>query len=116
MLFGELIIMIVYLPIMTLTGVEGKTFTPMALTVIMALAAALTLSLTFVPAAVALFLSGRAATKRESAHPMGKKNLHPPAEARASESSVGDRHRGSADCPGRIACQPHGKRVHSQSR
>jgi heavy metal efflux system protein len=60
MLFGELIIMIVYLPILTLTGVEGKTFTPMAVTVIMALAAALTLSLTFVPAAVALFLSGRA--------------------------------------------------------
>ncbi len=59
MLFGELIIMIVYLPILTLTGVEGKTFLPMALTVLMALTGALVLSFTFVPAAVALFLSGR---------------------------------------------------------
>lgn len=57
MLFGELIIMIVYLPILTLTGVEGKMFTPMALTVLLALAGALLLSFTFVPAAVTIFLS-----------------------------------------------------------
>ena len=50
------IIMIVYLPILTLTGVEGKMFRPMALTVMMALAAALVLSVTVVPAAVALFV------------------------------------------------------------
>jgi cobalt-zinc-cadmium resistance protein CzcA len=55
-MFGELIIMIVYVPILFLTGVEGKMFTPMALTVIFALAAAFVLSLTFVPAAVALFV------------------------------------------------------------
>lgn len=60
MLFGELIIMIVYLPILTLTGVEGKTFLPMALTVLMALTGALILSFTFVPAAVAIFVSGKA--------------------------------------------------------
>lgn len=59
MLFGELIIMVVYLPILTLTGVEGKTFLPMALTVLMALTGALILSFTFVPAAVAIFLSGK---------------------------------------------------------
>ena len=59
MLFGELIIMIVYLPILTLTGVEGKTFFPMAFTVLMALTGALILSFTFVPASVAIFLSGR---------------------------------------------------------
>jgi cobalt-zinc-cadmium resistance protein CzcA len=58
MLFGELIIMIVYLPILTLTGVEGKTFFPMAFTVLMALTGALILSFTFVPASVAIFLSG----------------------------------------------------------
>ncbi len=61
MLFGELIIIIVYLPILTLTGVEGKMFTPMALTVLLALIGALILSFTFVPAAVALFVSGRTA-------------------------------------------------------
>lgn len=63
MLFGELIIMIVYLPILTLTGVEGKTFFPMAFTVLMALTGALILSFTFVPAAVALFLSGKMSHK-----------------------------------------------------
>lgn len=56
MLFGELIIMIVYLPILTLTGVEGKMFTPMSITVLLALTGALILSFTFVPAAVAIFL------------------------------------------------------------
>ncbi len=61
MLFGELIILIVYLPILTLTGVEGKMFTPMALTVLLALTGALILSFTFVPAAVASFLSGKIA-------------------------------------------------------
>jgi heavy metal efflux system protein len=58
-LFGMTIIAVVYLPILTLTGVEGKMFTPMALTVLMALAGAALLSVTFVPAAVALFVTGR---------------------------------------------------------
>jgi cobalt-zinc-cadmium resistance protein CzcA len=57
-MFGELIIMIVYVPILALSGIEGKMFHPMALTVILALVAAFVLSLTFVPAAVALFLRG----------------------------------------------------------
>ncbi|MDH5547471.1 MAG: CusA/CzcA family heavy metal efflux RND transporter [Gammaproteobacteria bacterium] len=57
--FGVMIILIVYLPIFALSGVEGKMFHPMALTVVMALSAALLLSLTAVPAAVALFVSGR---------------------------------------------------------
>ncbi|VAW88106.1 Cobalt-zinc-cadmium resistance protein CzcA; Cation efflux system protein CusA [hydrothermal vent metagenome] len=56
--FGVLIIMIVYIPIFALDGVEGKMFHPMALTVIMALGAALILSLTAIPAAVALFVRG----------------------------------------------------------
>ncbi|MEO6212338.1 MAG: CusA/CzcA family heavy metal efflux RND transporter [Vicinamibacterales bacterium] len=58
-LFGELIIMIVYLPILTLTGIEVKMFYPMAFTVLAALAGAMVLSVTFVPAAVALFVTGR---------------------------------------------------------
>jgi cobalt-zinc-cadmium resistance protein CzcA len=56
-LFGTLIIAVVYLPILTLAGVEGKMFTPMALTVLFALTGAVLLSLTFVPAAVAILVS-----------------------------------------------------------
>ncbi|MDA0680723.1 MAG: CusA/CzcA family heavy metal efflux RND transporter [Proteobacteria bacterium] len=58
-IFGIVIIIIVYLPILTLTGVEGKMFRPMALTVSGALLSALLLSVTFVPAAVATFVSGK---------------------------------------------------------
>ncbi|WBL75520.1 CusA/CzcA family heavy metal efflux RND transporter [Bradyrhizobium xenonodulans] len=58
-LFGTLIIAVVYLPVLTLTGVEGKMFTPMALTVLMALGAAVLFSITFVPAAVAIFVTGK---------------------------------------------------------
>ncbi|MDR0843142.1 MAG: CusA/CzcA family heavy metal efflux RND transporter [Acidobacteriota bacterium] len=54
--FGELIIISAYLPILSLVGIEGKTFRPMALTVIFALAGALLLSLTVVPALAAMFL------------------------------------------------------------
>ena len=62
-LSGELIIMIVYLPILTLSGIEGKMFGPMAQTVLLALTGALLLSFTFVPAAVALFVTGRISEK-----------------------------------------------------
>jgi cobalt-zinc-cadmium resistance protein CzcA len=57
-LFGVGIITLVYLPIFTLTGVEGKMFHPMAITVVMALLAAMLLSLVFIPAALGLFMSG----------------------------------------------------------
>src|SRR5207248_1760450 len=57
--FGEAIIIIVYLPVLALVGVAGKMFRPMALTVILALAAAFVLSLTFVPAFVAILMGGR---------------------------------------------------------
>ena len=62
-MFGELIIMIVYLPVLTLTGVEGKMFFPMAFTVVLALFGAMLLSMTFVPAAVAIALTGRIAER-----------------------------------------------------
>ena len=58
-IFGILIITIVYIPIFSLTGVEGKMFHPMAFTVVTALLSAMVLSLTFVPAAVAMFISGK---------------------------------------------------------
>jgi cobalt-zinc-cadmium resistance protein CzcA len=62
-MFGEAIIMIVYLPILTLSGVEGKMFRPMAFTVIAALLGAMILSLTFVPAAVAIFMNKKISEK-----------------------------------------------------
>lgn len=62
-MFGELIIMIVYLPILALTGVEGKMFHPMAFTVIAALLGAMVLSVTFIPAVVAILLGGHISEK-----------------------------------------------------
>ncbi|RZA25496.1 MAG: CusA/CzcA family heavy metal efflux RND transporter, partial [Proteobacteria bacterium] len=57
--FGQAIIILVYVPMLTFTGIEEKMFAPMALTVMIALVAAFILSLTFVPAAVALAVTGR---------------------------------------------------------
>ena len=62
-IFGIIIITVVYLPIFALSGIEGKTFHPMAITVVLALSAALLLSLTFVPAAIALFVTGKVEEK-----------------------------------------------------
>ena len=59
LIFGQLIIMVVYLPIFALTGVEGKMFHPMAFTVVIALLGAMILSVTFVPAAIAMFVTGK---------------------------------------------------------
>jgi len=63
LLFGQLIIMAVYLPIFALTGVEGRMFQPMAITVLIALLGAMMLSMTFVPAAVALFIGDKVEEK-----------------------------------------------------
>src|SRR4029434_10476728 len=56
--YGQAIIILVYVPLLTFTGIEGKTFEPMALTVIIALAAAFVLSLTLVPALIAISVTG----------------------------------------------------------
>jgi len=77
-LFGVLIITLVYVPIFALTGVEGKMFHPMAVTVVMALTFALILSLTFVPAAVALFVTGKVEEK-DSFLMRGARRLYAPA-------------------------------------
>ncbi len=58
-LYGQAIIILVYVPLLTFTGVEGKMFAPMALTVIIALAFAFVLSLTLVPALIAIAITGR---------------------------------------------------------
>jgi cobalt-zinc-cadmium resistance protein CzcA len=75
--FGVFIIMVVYLPILSLSGVEGKMFHPMAYTVIMALAGAMIFAATFIPAAIALFLTGKISEK-ENILMRGAKALYVP--------------------------------------
>ncbi|PKP82538.1 MAG: CusA/CzcA family heavy metal efflux RND transporter [Alphaproteobacteria bacterium HGW-Alphaproteobacteria-18] len=77
-IFGVIIITVVYLPIFALTGIEGKMFHPMAFTVVIALTSALILSLTFVPAAVALMVRGKVSEK-ESWIMRGAKAAYRPA-------------------------------------
>lgn len=71
--FGEIMIMIVYVPLMTLVGIEGKMFRPMALTVFFAILGAFILSLTYVPMASSLFLSKKISKKETFADKMVKK-------------------------------------------
>ncbi len=77
LLFGQLIIMVVYIPIFALTGVEGKMFVPMAFTVVTALLGAMILSVTFVPAAAALFLSRSMAEKENWLMRVAKRAYEP---------------------------------------
>ena len=76
-IFGILIITVVYLPIFSLTGVEGKMFHPMAFTVVVALLSAMVLSITFVPAAVATFITGKVHEK-ENIVIRGAKTVYEP--------------------------------------
>jgi len=77
LLYGQLIIMAVYLPIFTLTGVEGRMFQPMALTVVIALLGAMILSMTFIPAAMALFVRGKV-TEKENVLMQGARRFYAP--------------------------------------
>jgi cobalt-zinc-cadmium resistance protein CzcA len=77
-MFGELILAIVYVPILTLEGMEGRLFRPMAMTVLMALAGSMALSLTLVPVVSSLWLPRRPA-ERESALVRGLHRLYLPA-------------------------------------
>ncbi|HJR73732.1 MAG TPA: CusA/CzcA family heavy metal efflux RND transporter [Luteimonas sp.] len=76
-LFGLGIIAAVYLPIFALSGIEGKMFHPMAITVVLALAGAMLLSLTFVPAAVAVFLGGKVEEKENRVMAWCKRRYQP---------------------------------------
>ena len=80
--YGQAIIILVYVPLLTFTGVEGKMFEPMALTVIIALVAAFVLSLTFVPAAIAIAITGRVQEK-ENAFVRAIKRVYEPLLRRA---------------------------------
>ena len=79
-MFGEIIIAVVYLPILALTGIEGKMFGPMALTVLFALAGAFVLSLTYIPAMMTVVLSGKV-SEAESPIIRYAKRLYAPALA-----------------------------------
>ena len=77
LLFGQLIIMVVYLPIFALTGVEGKMFHPMAFTVVAALVGAMILSVTFIPAAVALLIGDKVSEKESRLMEWAKRGYEP---------------------------------------
>ncbi|MDP2975136.1 MAG: CusA/CzcA family heavy metal efflux RND transporter, partial [Anaerolineales bacterium] len=77
LLYGQLIIMVVYLPIFALTGVEGKMFHPMALTVVIALLGAMILSITFIPAAVAMFIGNKVGEKENRLMGWARRAYHP---------------------------------------
>jgi len=88
LLFGQLIIMVVYLPILALGGVEGKMFHPMAYTVLLALLGAMLLSVSFVPAAVALFIGERVAEKENRLMAWAKRRYAPALEASLGNAPV----------------------------
>lgn len=88
LLFGQFIIMIVYLPIFALTGVEGKMFHPMAFTVVLALLAAMVLSMTFVPAAVALFIGRKVAEKENRLMEWARHRYQPMLDASLANTPI----------------------------
>jgi cobalt-zinc-cadmium resistance protein CzcA len=85
--FGQAIIILVYVPLLTFTGIEGKTFEPMAMTVIIALVTAFVLSLTFVPAMTAIAITGRV-QEMENPFVRGLKVLYRPALATATRAPL----------------------------
>lgn len=88
LIYGQLIIMIVYLPIFALGGVEGKMFQPMAFTVVLALLGAMILSVTFVPAAVALFIGRRVAEKENRLMEWARRRYAPALRGSLANASV----------------------------
>ncbi len=101
--YGQAIIVTVYLPILALTGVEGKMFRPMALTVIMALAAAFVLSLTLVPALVALLVRGRV-TETRTGWCAGARRAYAPVLRRGAAPALAGRRRRRGGCSPAAAC------------
>ncbi len=75
--FGQAIIITVYIPILSLTGIEGKMFHPMAITVILALVSAFVISLTVVPAMVAIFMSGKVKEDKNTLIKMAERVYEP---------------------------------------
>lgn len=75
--YGQAIIFLVFAPLLTFTGVEGKTFSPMAITIMLALGAAFILSLTFVPAMVAILMRGKISEKEVKIIAYSKRRYEP---------------------------------------
>jgi cobalt-zinc-cadmium resistance protein CzcA len=116
LIFGQLIIMVVYLPIFALSGVEGKMFHPMAFTVVIALLGAMLLSVTFVPAAIALFVTGKV-KEEEGVVMRGARRVYAPALAWVMSHQDGRRGRcAGCDCAQRRAHQSYGQRVCAESQ
>ncbi len=88
LLFGQVIIMVVYIPILALSGVEGKMFHPMACTVLLALLGAMILSVTFVPAAVALFIGERVCEKENRLMGLARRAYEPALDATLRNAPV----------------------------
>ena len=88
LLFGQLIIMVVYIPMLALTGVEGKMFHPMAYTVLLALFGAMILSVTFVPAAIALFIGNKVAERENWLMGWAKRRYEPALKATLGNAPV----------------------------
>ena len=95
-MFGELIIMIVYLPILTLEGIEGKLFRPMALTVIFALIGSMVLSLTLMPVLASLLLPRQHRRARAAAD--ADRPSHPRPDAAVRDAPQDGRDRASRPC------------------
>ncbi len=85
--YGQAIIILVYVPMLTFSGVEGKMFHPMSMTVIIALISAFVLSITFVPAMIGLLITGRVEEK-ENAVVLKLKELYRPALQKAMDSPL----------------------------
>ena len=83
MFFGVVIITVVYIPILALTGIEGKMFHPMALTVMLALAGALMLALTLMPVLCSFVLRGTDSRGRQFHYPRSERNLRAKLKARS---------------------------------
>jgi len=113
-IFGVFIIMVVYLPILTLSGIEGKMFHPMAWTVLLALTGAMIFSLTFVPAAVAV-PERQGLGARERDHARGQVDLRAAASCGDRASQVGHGRSCRDGAAERARSVDDGQRVHPQS-
>ncbi len=118
-MFGELIIMIVYLPILTLEGIEGKLFRPMALTVIFALVGSMVLSLTLMPVLASLGLGEEELRQRNCRRPPGPPGLSAAPSSRPALPVDDARlrrldHRGDdrPGLPSRLGVRPSAQRRH----
>ena len=114
--YGQFIIGLVYVPLLTFSGVEGKTFQPMALTVLIALMTAFVLSLTFMPAMIAIFVTGKV-NERDNGFVRGLKALYRPvlsAVIRRPMPAIADRD--TVVCLRDAAVLPSRSGVHSEAR